>query len=290
MKKQFILSILIVFSTVTMFAQEDKKEESSEGFVSKKGINILPEAGEYSIGIDATPFFTYFGNMMNGNAANAAPAFGYTAAAPLTITGKLMADKNTAYRVLFRVGYNKDRFSEYVHDDVQPITEDVFVVDDRYVSEMNMALGLGLEKRRGKGRLQGIYGGQLIFTMFKHSEEYTYGNALSATNTSPTFYDWAAGAPTVATERITDSQLATNFGIMVQGFVGAEYFFAPKLSISGELQYGLGYNSQGEGYVNSEKIGSNGKDVVAKNIKTGSETHFSIDTRLSAAINLNFYF
>ena len=60
--------------------QENTQENTQtySGFVSKKGIPILPEQGDWAIGVDAAPFFIYAGNMLNGNAFNANPNFNFT--------------------------------------------------------------------------------------------------------------------------------------------------------------------------------------------------------------------
>ena len=284
MKKRFTLIVIAIFASITMFAQE-----TSSDFVSKRGIQILPETGEYAIGINATPFFTYFGNMLNGNAANAAPTFGFTAAAPLTITGKKMVDANTAYRGIFRIGFTNDKYNEYVNDDTNTSTTPMFVTDSKSVSEMNIALGAGLEKRRGKGRLQGIYGAQAIFSLNTHSDKYTYGNAMTTTNFTPTTSDFAGNSGMVGSRTVTNKQ-GTTFGIAVQGFVGAEYFFAPKFSVSGELMYGLYFMSQGDGTLDTEQMNSAGTGVETITTNTGGESHFGLDTGVSGTLNLNFYF
>ncbi len=287
MKKQFTLTVLAVFAALTMFAQD---ETASSDFVSKRGIPILPEAGDYSISVDASPFFTYFGNMFNGNAANTAPAFGFTAAHPFSITGKKMIDANTAYRGIFRIGYTHDKFHNYVKDDSYVSTDTMTVEDIRSVNKMNITLGVGIEKRRGKGRLQGIYGGQFLFGMNTNKETYKYGNVMDGNNIAPTSTDWTTGNVGQVTKRYVSNKQAPQFGFNLQGFVGVEYFFAPKFSVSGEVAYGVFFASQGEGLIEQEEMPNTGTASVIGNIITGKESHFGFDTQVSAALNLNFYF
>ncbi len=287
MKKQFTLTVLAVFAAITMFAQDN---DASSDFVSKRGIPILPEAGDYSISVDASPFFAYFGNMFNGNAANVAPAFGFTAAHPFSITGKKMIDAKTAYRGIFRIGYTNDKFENYVKDDTYISTDTLTVVDTRSINQMNITLGVGLEKRRGKGRLQGIYGGQFLFGVNTNKESYEYGNIMNSKNISPTTTDWTSGnAGQVTTRKVSDKK-AAQFGFNLQGFVGVEYFFAPKFSVSGEVAYGIFLITQGEGVIEQEEMPNTGDASVIGNIITGKESHFGFDTQVSAALNLNFYF
>lgn len=289
MKKQFTLTILAIFVSITVFAQEEKTSD----FVSKRGVPILPEAGDYAIGIDATPFFTYIGNMFNANTSNSAPSFSYTAAAPLIITGKKMIDAKTAYRGIFRIGFTNDKTNFYVPNDAyipQNPSDTSYVKDSKNLSQMHVALGFGLEKRRGKGRLQGIYGAQVIFGMNTHSEKYTYANAMDNNNITPTTYNFNSDSYGPASQRVTSNKQGFVYGVNLQAFIGAEYFFAPKFSISGELTYGLYFVSQGDGILKEEQRASNGTETIVVSKKTAGETHFGIDTGVAGTLNLNFYF
>jgi len=283
MKKRFTLAIALLFGAASLFAQDE-----NAGLVSKKGVPILPEAGEYSLGIDATPFFNYFGNLFNNTAGNAAPTFGFTAAHPMQITGKYMVDANTAYRGIFRLGFTSVSVSEYVNDDSNTSSTPAYVEDKAKNSQMNIALGVGLEKRRGKGRLQGIYGAQAILSLATNKNTYEYGNTLSSSNTTPTYYDWSTQTVTTGSTRILEDKQGTIFGFNVQAFVGAEYFFAPKFSVSGELLYGLGIQSQGDGNQSVENW--NGSKVEQLDTPVGGGFFFGFDTGVSGVLNLNFYF
>ena len=69
MKK--IITILMLVLSVSVFV-------NAQELTSKNGVPILPEKGEWALGIDAVPFFYYFGNMFNGNMSNGAPSFDFT--------------------------------------------------------------------------------------------------------------------------------------------------------------------------------------------------------------------
>ena len=145
-----IFTLMIAVFTVAMVNAQD--------LTSKKGVPILPQAGDYSIGINAVPFLEFIGNSFNGTAANAAPFWGYTAhISPYTITGKYFKDANTAYRAHFRIGNVSVTNKELVHDNSS--SDSLATVTDKFTdSETNITLGIGLEKRRGHGRVQGVYG------------------------------------------------------------------------------------------------------------------------------------
>ncbi|MBR9831853.1 hypothetical protein GYB57_06890 [bacterium] len=63
-KKMFFAVAAVLISGVTM---------GQEVLTSKKGVPILPEAGDYAIGVDATLFLDYTGNLFNGNLGNTSP-------------------------------------------------------------------------------------------------------------------------------------------------------------------------------------------------------------------------
>ena len=67
MKKSIAL-VAMAFGVTSAFAQD---------LTSKKGEPFLPEAGDYAIGIDATPFLNYAGNFFGTGAANVAPTFDF---------------------------------------------------------------------------------------------------------------------------------------------------------------------------------------------------------------------
>ncbi len=279
MKTKLSIIAVALFITIGLQAQTQ--------LVSKKGVPILPEAGEYMIGIDATPFFSYMGNMFNGNTTNFAPSFGFTATNPLSLYGKYMVDDKTAYRGILRLGYTNYKDKAYIINDDQalPIDPEKTVEDFHKNSQTHITLGAGLEKRRGKGRLQGLYGGQLLFSINTYKDTYEYGNAFSATNTNPSRTNFGSNAGWV-----TSDKRGTNFGIGLQGFVGVEYFFAPKMSISGEFYYGFHFSNSGDGTVESESWDATANDVKTSTSITAGDRFFGFDNAVTGAINFNFYF
>ena len=68
----------MAFAATTSFAQ----------LTSKSGETILPEADDWSVGIEATPFLNYIGNAFNGSLGNGAPTWNFLNANQ-TIIGKM---------------------------------------------------------------------------------------------------------------------------------------------------------------------------------------------------------
>lgn len=249
MKKTVFLAAAFCIAGAT-FAQDV--------LTSKKGTPILPEAGDYAIGVDATPFLDYAGNMFNGNVGNVSPSFAYGVDRPLAIYGKRFIDANSAYRATFRLGFNSFTEREFADGPGGAGT-----IDDEFKqSAFDVALGFGKEWRRGKGRLQGVYGGEALVNVSSFSENYDYDNGDS--------YETKSGL---------------GFGLAVRGFVGVEYFFAPKMSFGAEYGYALGFASQSDG----ENIANVGG--VETKVETGGANLIGLDTDASGFnIKFNFHF
>jgi hypothetical protein len=278
--RKTILTFIILNLLFVAIAQEEQT-----ALVSKKGIPILPESGEFSIGINAAPFFRYAGNIFNGTQNNGSPGFTFTAENPFMITGKYMLSANTAVRGIFRLGFGSEKTIGDVTDDVATTVK--YVEDTYKTSYLNIGIGGGIEKRRGKGRLQGIYGGQAIILLKSGKDTYDYANAFSTTNTTPTRTDFGSN-DLGGGQWATENKSGLGFGVQVQGFVGAEFFFAPKFSLSGEFTYGLGFMNQAKG---SETVQSwTGTAIQSTTRKAGGSSAFGLDTGVGAFLNLNFYF
>jgi hypothetical protein len=233
---------------------------SAQDMNSKKGTPILPESGDWSIGIGANSSLNYFGNLLNGNADNSPMSFDWTNGNDNVITGKMMKDANTAYRVGLRLGFGSTTA------DNQEVDADGDGVADFDSVEIknggsNINLAAGIQMYRGKGRVRGFYGAEANIGLSSAKETWT------------------------ATDLSVEAKAGSTFNLGVRGFVGVEYFFAPKMSLSGEFGWGLGLSSTA---ADETTITIAGTTTTTTGGKTSS---FGIDTdNAGAAINLNFYF
>lgn len=248
-------TIMIVAAMVATLA-------ASAQMTSKKGTAILPESGDWSIGVGANSTLSYFGNLLNGTADNSSPSFDW--ASSNVITGKMMKDANTAYRVGVRIGYTSNSAEKATVNLGGGSTATV----DQSTSDMNINLSAGIQKYRGKGRLQGIYGAEVGIGMNSSSESWENGK-IDGTNSTITAEVSGGGT----------------FGFGVRGFIGAEYFFAPKMSLGGEFGWGIGLSS----------TSAVTTDVTVDGTKTSTEggksSSFGIDTdNANGTISLNLYF
>jgi hypothetical protein len=303
MKKSTLLLAALAFSATAAFAQD---------LTSKKGETYLPEAGDWSIGIDATPVLNYVGNMFNGNTFNAAPTWNFLNTNQ-TIIGKMYKDETTAMRGIVRIGFNSMSHTAEIADATQTTAPTYpnlpSMKDDKFKAGNHfIGLGAGMEMRRGKTRLQGFYGVDAMLWVSGSSQKYTYGNALSASGTvvtanSGTSTDWSAlGGNNLTTDsygngaRVTSWKSGMTFGIGVRGFIGCEYFILPKISIGAEFGWGIGYTMTGQSTTEIESVGGAGPSVGTQTTKGGKSSSLMLDTDRNAfgtgngSLRMNFHF
>jgi hypothetical protein len=313
MKNKSLL-IASVFAASSVFAQD---------LTSKKGEPILPEAGDWAITFDATPFINYFGNMFNGTTGNTLTGdwANGTAGYPWAIRGKMFKDEKTAYRAGIRLGFGSNTWTNMVDDASDNASTStpapgtfpdvaVEVEDQLKKSSSAITLAGGLEMRKGKTRLQGYYGGELFIATSGSKKAYTYGNALSTSTTNPVgataSTDWSTitgdmnmttfpsttGGPAA---RITEWK-SSSFSFGLRGFIGAEYFVMSKISVGVEYGWGFGMTSS-KTSTTMEAMGAdfNGDNVTASTTVETKTKGMSLDTDIigqgsNASLNINFHF
>lgn len=304
MKK--LLLILSVVYTGFSFAQD---------LTSKNGEPILPQAKDWSIGLDATRLIknaTF--DFVSGSQA---------------ITAKYFKDPKTAYRLAVRLGANSWTTKSMVPDRAAG-TSSVIAYPAATVMKENVwrrsatAVGVtvGIEKRRGVTRLQGIYGAEAGLYISSSKDKFTYANKLNATASPQIVVDTrndAMSSPVFGSAnnidtvpaiqgvqgpaRITERKNGVAFSFGARAFVGAEYFVLPKMSIGGEFGWGFGFSTTGRSETKLESIGqsnvqgSTGASVKSTTIDGGASNRIGIDTDhasilggLSASLRLNLYF
>jgi len=220
--KATLVFVVLAILTMGIYAQANE-----EVLTTKKGVPIKPVVGDFAIGIDASPFFRYAGNLFAGNNPYF-PSFGFTAQAPGSIFGKYKASATTNYRAAVLIGYSSE------NEKTQNFT-DPDQVDKAKASAVTIGLTGGIEKHRNfVGRLSGYYGGQAGFRVdpwYDAALDYSGKLTVKDGNDSNDDYEEVGG---------------TTFTILAGGFVGIEFYIAPRISISGEFGYNLNFHTQGE--------------------------------------------
>jgi hypothetical protein len=220
---------------------------------------ILPTRGDIGLGLGLSPFLQYFGQLFTPD--NPAPTFNN--ATGLELSARYFLSPTTAIRGRLRLGYNSTT-TGFQAIDVADSSRLNYVEDEMRHRFTNIVIGGGIEKRRGYGRLQGLYGGELLIGFEEAKSTFEYGNALTGPDavTASTNFGTTLGPSRFITSlgyegRVTEYRQAPLIRFGIAGFLGAEYFFAPKLSIGGEfgwsifLASGGGITSQGEAWNSS---------------------------------------
>jgi len=290
--KKIILTATMAICTIGLFAQS----AAPAPLTSKRGEMILPEAGDWAISFDASPFLTYLGSFFTSSSGlNPAPTANFLGSNQ-TIIGKYFVDEKTAYRGILRIGFSSNSLTEQTLQDPNgaPATNPppAMVSDKLSVSSHFIGLGAGMEKRKGHTRLQGYYGAELMFWLSSTGNDstMTYGNAYnSSTNPTPTFYNFGSGTANQSMSagyRVISDKPGSTFGISALAFIGFEYFFMPKISVGAEYTWGITFWSQGQGTLELEQVYtdvSSGKPADGTfSYKTSNTSHFGVDTGVNS--------
>ena len=249
MRKFSILLVALVF-TVNAFAQENDKN-GEVNMMSKRGEYILPVEGDFALGINALPMVNYFGNLFNGTAGNSASFRTFTHSLNLRTTpvlfGKYYLTDKSAIRAGLLIGVYNETDRENVMMNQQIPDPKVTVTDVMKSTETDLGIGADYLMYRGKGRVQGFYGGGISVNYTKTKATYNYGNLITTEFSSPFWYDFANTTTTSGGTRILSQSGDRSYGVILSGVVGVEYFIAPKISIGGEFRLGLytGYDFKG---------------------------------------------
>ena len=294
-KKITALLMLSVLPLGVLTAQDEK--------------DYLPQAGDLAVGIDMQPVYGFFGNIANGDVGNGLGQFGGEDPFGMTgisIMGKYMLDKTTALRV--NVGINKDVIKNYAYsiDDEARFQNPLSEAKVEDLNKSNIAaysIAAGIEFRKGKNRIQGYLGADLVFGLEKQRYQFSYGNILTDVNQIPTRTNYNnapggfPGAPNIAnvtywTRTYATESYMSNILAGVAGRVGVEYFIVPKLSFGGEVSLLIGERFQKLAYTKSE-----GYNPTTAQVETHTELmrpasrQFHIGTEdLGGKLFMIFYF
>lgn len=261
--KNLLLLTLFISILFTLSAQEN----TSNQIYNKKGYSILPEKGDWVIGIDAVPFLDYIGNLALITDNNEAPEFAFTAQRPGQLFGKYYLEDNKAIRLGLKLG-----ISSKTTKDGNPV--DPGEIDKFKESSFNIGISIGIERHRTiKGRLQGYWGYEGGFNKTPYAGNDYFGNFV---NGKVVFDDAVNNGNDYSEEG------GNTFEIFVKGILGVEYYFAPKMSLLGEFGLGLSYMNISERKYSPDT----GSDVI---YNAGS-SEISVANSASGALVLLFHF
>lgn len=284
----FYFIVICSFSLVAngqFFDLSDSETATGEPLISKGGHNILPEKGDIGLAIDATPFTDFIGNLVkiNSGAAFSSNLHISPPEGGMIICLKYFTGSKTAVRAKFRMSYNASTEKLAVIND-DDLTETVY--DTRISSDVNFDVGIGLEKRRGRTRLQGLYGLEGILSVTKGVEaapnyRFNYANEFSTSNPAPTTSLFGATG-----SRPVYQKVAPQYGIGGRGFVGIEYYFTPKIAIGGEIAVRLEIARRGASKIKTESWVNNALEKQVTKDKTPSGSDLSLDNEIDSHLYL----
>lgn len=303
MNKNFLIAASLVTS---FFATAQEATTDDDKVVkNKKGHEILPKAGDIGLGFNAIPVMDALVNAVRlnqGVGGQNSNANGYVNSTNNQIVGKYFLSNNTAVRArvsvnttsgskVFQVQDAQARYDASFGTPDDVLAASILRVDDKATySKSNINLAVGYEMRRGYRRLQGFYGGELIVGGTSGRQFNTYGNDFSADITTGVDFtnDFNAGSfsqqfnTTARVTRNLSVRERGNFRLGLRGFIGVEYFFAPKISVGAEYGWGYALNwRRGQTLVREVyQNGQNGPTVFNEEISLDSrETQkgFSVD-------------
>ncbi|MDR1416849.1 MAG: hypothetical protein LBJ57_05475 [Prevotellaceae bacterium] len=275
MKKIGILFSLYLCMAATAVAQESEPEKRS----------YLPVAGDYSLGVDATPFLTYAGALLSNGGATA-PTFGLK---DQGFYGKYFLKDNRAIRAKLKLNAYRESFKESVrNDEVFASNPSATVVDNMKNVRTDVELYLGYELRRGHGRVQGFWGGELGFGLGRGKTAYEYGNPMTVANPTPSSASFAGAQ----NGRSIKNKRGMDFRFSLGAFVGVEYFVASHLSLGGELNLALAASTHGQDELTRQRV-ENGavNEFTVRSRNVGDlASSFGVKTLVGGNIFMLFYF
>lgn len=284
-----------LFFVAALFAGSVAFAQTTE-VVNSKDVVVTPQAGDWAIGFNANPLFNYVGNMFNGSTANSfnTSFVNQTPNSSNAIYGKYFTDENTAFRASLRLMTQSGKSAVLTDTNTSVGGAPEYISDSYKRSGSGVVLGFGIEKRRGNNRLQGFYGGEALITLGGTQAKATneYELALDSANLANGYVN---NGRILSSKGNTTTGSGTTFGLGIRGFIGAEYFFAPKISVAAEYGWGLSITNTGGNEVITENYGIVGTattpTVYETTTVTGKSSSFGIDTdNLGGAIRLMFHF
>ncbi len=257
-----------------------------------------PEKGDIAFGVDIVPLLRTIDNAFDSSSGRTeigADPFDPDNALVrpnIAVSAKYMLTDRLAVSAILGLKVDKGTSRYYVTDDLaaglDPLSE-AKVVDTRSDTETGGSLMAGIEYRMGKRRVQGIFGGGLLFGFSTRTASYTYGNKLTELNQKPStaFGDSYDGYRT-----LTSRPDGPAFALGIYGKMGVECFVAPKIAIGATVDLYL-YGTFGpNGWVKSEGFNTAYNKVEERvDLRTPGNRGFHFGTdNIGGSLYMAFYF
>ncbi len=281
-KRFFFFTFILLNSTLCLFGQDS---------IRKVEKVYTPQKGDWGLSTDIVPFLNYAGQLITEKDFATIKNN-----IPLTIAARYFVYDNKAYRMQARIGVKSEKYRNSVISNTTTTADTPYVQDTKKINENNFVIIMGIEKRRGKGRVQGIYGIEGVVSLTNGNTQYAYGNTYSSANISVYTTDFSAATETgfqtgLRENRITQVKNGSTTGVGARAFLGAEYFLAAKFSMGIEFGWGLLFTNTNDGYIRQESWDVSNSAIKTKTTVKSGGTAFGIDNYNSGGkFLLNFYF
>ena len=282
--KKNILFVAALFAGSLAFAQG-----TTTSMKNKKGLEYLPQAGDWAIQFDAVPLIDFGLNALklNTNTGATAQHLGYVSGFSNVIVGKMYTTSTEAWRVKVGINYSSNN------------SETVLATygangDENYIQTQNDAvtniiLGFGKEWRRGHNRLQGFYGGEAMIVLGSPSTTTSFEYSLDLQQAI------TEGVEAGGAQRSLGITKSGSFGIGARGFLGVDYFVLPKIAIGAEFGWGIGFSTSNAS-ISVETDNAGTTETTESQVLKNSGLNIGIDDGASAAfggsasVNVTFHF
>jgi len=308
MKKIVIIWMGLMVIGLSVIAQNNTESTDNQTKNKKDKVerNLLPEQGDWAIGVDVVPILRTLGNIFWGDSK---PNSGFQGTPVMfderpnpniSIMAKYMILENCAIRANVGVNIMSTTRNFTIPNDKARLDDPTSlanVTDRQRTNTYGFSLALGSEYRLGKKRVVGVFGGDLLFGFYGRTVKNTFGNKITEENQVPT-----TGAPNVAfadadypslnqARKLYEKNEGT-YALGAQVTAGIEVFIAPKIALGGQvnLSYVFMYNTkthcEAEGYSTLTH-----KVEKVKKIQTPAQWSHTFNTNnLGAALYMIFYF
>lgn len=275
------------------------------GLSAQETKQYVPEAGDWSVGLNLKPFINYVGGLFNestdasidqvGGEAVSVGMDGYFMNPTVSIMAKYMLTDNLAVRANLGVNVNSHTDKVYVRDDkaffLDPLSQNK-VIDSRLSKNTGASILAGVEYRIGENRIQGVFGGGLLLAMQRSSYDYTYGNAMTDINQRPTSHYGIYNTDGGYYRTLKNWNSNADFYAGLALTAGIEYFVAPKIALGAEVSL-CGYYKFGNQSYNQYEWYNDATETVetwTELVSPGSNGFHLGTQNLGGSLYISFYF
>ncbi|SVE08661.1 uncharacterized protein METZ01_LOCUS461515, partial [marine metagenome] len=185
MKKTMLLFTVGVFFASFGFAQEETT--TADLLKNKKGQILVPETGDWAIGFNAVPMLNMALNainIMDDSGQDATGMVDYQTGFTQTLVAKVFMSETMAYRVRFHINNTTTSTTSFGDDPLDTSSAPQNIqLQKQTIGTSDYLVGVGMEMRKGKSRIQGFYGAEALLglngTKTKTTYDVAYTTALA---------------------------------------------------------------------------------------------------------------